>query len=157
MRTQALPEKDSLFTGGGEMGERMRAFDWSQTALGAVGSWSPALRMMVRLLLVNRFQLILWWGPEFCQLYNDAYRPVLGTKHPQALGQPARDCWPEIWHIIGPLIERPFHGGEATWMEDILLEVNRFGFTEETHHTIAYSPVPCLTDKTTLGCSRSSA
>ncbi len=120
----------------------MRSIDWSQTALGPIDAWSPTLQMMVRLLLANRFQLILWWGPEFCQLYNTAYQPVLGVKHPQAMGQPGRECWPEIWHIIGPLIERPFCGGEATWMEDILLEVNRFGFTEETHFTIAYSPVP---------------
>src|SRR5262249_31034833 len=79
---------------------------------------------------------------KFCQLYNDAYRPVLSVKHPRAMGQSGSECWPEIWHLIGPLIERPFHGGAATWMEDILLEINRSGFIEETHFTIAYSPVP---------------
>ena len=88
------------------------------------------------------FPLLLWWGPEFCQLYNDAYRPVLGAKHPKSMGQPARECWPEIWHIIGPLIETPFNGGPATWMEDLPLEPNRYGFVEETHFTVAYSPVP---------------
>src|SRR5262245_34504905 len=142
MNTQTAHAEHAPFAGGGEMGVLMRALDWAQTAIGPVASWSPALQMIVRLLLANRFQLILWWGPEFCQLYNDAYRPILGAKHPQSMGQPARECWPEIWHIIGPLIEKPFHGGEATWMEDILLEINRFGFTEETHYTIAYSPVP---------------
>src|SRR6185437_8313063 len=81
-------------------------------------------------------------GPEFCQLYNDAYRPVLGTKHPKSLGQPAGECWAEIWHIIGPLVETPFNGGPATWMEDIFLEPNRHGFVEETHFSVAYSPVP---------------
>ena len=126
------------------MGVLMRTIDWSQTAIGAVESWSPALQMMVRLLLANRFQLILWWGPEFCQLYNDAYLPVLGAKHPQAMGQPGRECWPEIWHIIGPLIERPFHSGPATWMEDILLEINRSGFIEETHFTRYGSDAPKL-------------
>src|SRR6185312_13716079 len=103
---------------------------------------SPALRMMARFLLANRFPLLLWWGPQFCQLYNDAYRPILGKKHPQFVGRPVSECWSEIWHILEPLIRTPFEGGPATWMEDILLELNRYGFTEETHFTIAYSPVP---------------
>jgi hypothetical protein len=40
------------------------------------------LKMMVSLLRANRFPLLLWWGPQYAQLYNDSYRPVLGTKHP---------------------------------------------------------------------------
>jgi signal transduction histidine kinase len=128
--------------GGGEMGERIRSKDWSQTPFGPVETWSPALRMMVPFILANRFPMLLWWGPEFRQFYNDAYRPVLGTKHPHYLGRPVSECWSEIWHILQPLIETPFRGGPATWMEDILLEINRYGLMEETHFTIAYSPVP---------------
>lgn len=124
------------------MGALMRRTDWGATGLGPVDTWSPALRMMVKILLANRFPMLLWWGPDFCQLYNDAYRPILGTKHPQFLGQPVRECWNEIWHILEPLIRTPFEGGPATWMEDILLEIKRYGFMEETHFTIAYSPVP---------------
>jgi PAS domain S-box-containing protein len=125
------------------MGERIRAFDWSKTVLGPADTWSPALRTTLRILLVNRFPHILWWGPQYIQFYNDPYRPIPGTKHPhQALGRPASECWFEIWHVIGPLIDRPFNGGPATWDEDIFLEVNRHGFVEETHFTIAYSPVP---------------
>jgi len=109
--------------GGGEMGAHMRALDWEQMPLGPLESWSPTLKMMTRFLLVNRFPLLLWWGPQFCQLYNDAYRQILGTKHPQFLGRPTKECWAEIWHILRPLIETPFNGGPATWMEDIQLEV----------------------------------
>ena len=137
-----LSSAPAFLAGGGKMGALMRSLDWSKTAIGAVETWSPTLQMMVRLLLANRFQLILWWGPQFCQLYNDPYWPALGAKHPRAMGQPASECWAEIWHIIGPLIEKPFRGGAATWMEDIALAINRSGFTEETHWTIAYSPVP---------------
>jgi PAS domain S-box-containing protein len=97
--------------------------------------------MMVRLMLWNRLQIFLWWGPHFVQMYNDASWPALGTKHPRSMGQAASECWAEIWHIIGPLIEAPFGGGQATWMEDIFLEMNRKGFMEETHWTIAYSSV----------------
>ena len=128
--------------GGGVIGALMRSKDWSKTPIGPVESWSPTLRMLVKLLLVNRFQLFLWWGPKFCQIYNDAAHPALGEKHPNSLGQPASECWSEIWHIIGPLIETPYRGGDPSWMDDLLLEMNRYGFTEETHFTIAYSPVP---------------
>ncbi|MGH7649908.1 MAG: ATP-binding protein, partial [Gemmatimonadaceae bacterium] len=144
----ALPD---LFADGGEMGAVMRAVDWSKTPIGPVESWPDSLRMMVRLLLVNRFPMLLWWGPQYVQLYNEAYRPVLGSKHPRSMGQPASECWPEIWHIIGPLIDTPFNGGPSTWMEDIELEIHRNGFQEETHYTIAYSPVPDVSAPNGIG------
>jgi signal transduction histidine kinase/CheY-like chemotaxis protein len=142
--TTLMPEAraESVFLGDGEMAQRMRAMDWSRTPLGPVESWSQSLRMMVGLLLANRFPLLLWWGPRFCQLYNDPYRPVLGAKHPASLGQPGSECWPEIWDVIGPLVETPFSGGPATWSDDLFLEIRRHGFVEETHFTVAYSPVP---------------
>jgi hypothetical protein len=124
------------------MGELIRKTDWARTPLGPVTSWSPALRMIVKFLLANRFPQLLWWGTEFCSIYNDAYIPILGTKHRWALGRPVREVWNEIWHVLKPLGETPFSGGPATWMEDIPLEFNRRGFFEETHFTIAYSPVP---------------
>jgi signal transduction histidine kinase/DNA-binding response OmpR family regulator len=124
------------------MGALIRATDWSATPIGPMESWSPSLRMMVRFLLANRFPLLLWWGPDYISIYNDPYRPVLGAKHPWALGKPVRECWNEIWHVLQPLIDTPFKGGPATWNDDIELEINRHGFLEETHFTIAYSPVP---------------
>jgi PAS domain S-box-containing protein len=127
--------------GGGDMGALMRSIDWSGTALGPVQGWSQTQRMMVRLILSNRLPMFLWLGPEFIQIYNDACRPVLGDKHPRSMGQPAAECWAEIWHIIGPMIETPFNGGAATCAEDILLHISRKGFTEETHWTTTCSPV----------------
>ena len=143
--------ENDVLSGGGEMGALMRTIDWAGSALGPVESWSPTLRTMVSFLLANRFPLLLWWGPDYIQLYNDAYRPILGAKHPRALGQPVRDCWWEIYDVIGPLIDTPFNGGPATWMEDIVLEVKRHGFVEETHFTIAYSPVPDATAERGIG------
>ncbi|MGB8627817.1 MAG: response regulator [Xanthobacteraceae bacterium] len=133
------------------MSELIYAFDWSKTGIGPVEAWSPALRMMVRFLLANRFPLLLWWGPDYVSIYNDAYRPILGTKHPWSLGQPLSECWKEIWHILRPLVDTPFHGGASTWNDDILLEINRHGFVEETHFTIAYSPVPDESTPTGIG------
>jgi signal transduction histidine kinase len=134
--------KRDWLAGGGEMGALIRSIDWSRTPLGPTELWPQALRTTVGLLLANRFPMLLWWGPDYVQIYNDAYRPIPGAKHPRSMGQPARECWTEIWHIIGPLIDTPYHGGPATWDDDILLVIDRHGFMEETHFTIAYSPVP---------------
>jgi hypothetical protein len=98
--------------------------------------------MQVSFLLANRFPMLLWWGPTFCSIYNDAYAPILGAKHPWALGRPVSECWSEIWDVLEPLIETPFRGGPPTWIEDFALELRRHGFLEEGHFTVAYSPVP---------------
>ena len=134
----ALP----FLQGGGEMGALMRAKDWAKTPLGPMESWSTSLRTMTSILLANRFPMLLWWGPDSISIYNDAYIPVLGVKHPGALGLPVRECWSEIYDVLRPLILKPLNGGPPTWSEDLLLEVRRHGFLEETHWTIAYSPVP---------------
>jgi PAS domain S-box-containing protein len=124
------------------MGALMRAIDWSTTPLGPIESWSEALRAIVSMMLANRFPMLLWWGPDYVQLYNDAYVPIPGAKHPRSMGQTGAECWPEIWDVLKPLVDTPFNGGAASWMEDILLVIDRHGFLEETHFTIAYSPVP---------------
>ena len=132
-----------FLTGGGEMGERTRNFDWTKTSLGSPDHWPRSLRSTVATILASRFPMFLWWGPEMIQFYNDAYRPSLGDdgKHPNALGQKGKDCWPEIWDIIYPLISQVLNTGEATWSEDQLVPIYRNGAIEDVYWTFGYSPV----------------
>jgi signal transduction histidine kinase len=151
---QAPPSQaaEDIFAGGGEMGAFMRAFDWSSTPLGPPETWCATLQTMTKMLLANSFPMLLWWGPDFVQLYNDAYVPVLGNKHPHAaLGRPFRECWSEVYHVLGPLAEAPYRGGPSTWMDDIPLELYRFGYPEEAHFTISYSAVPDATAPRGIG------
>ena len=127
--------------GGGEMGARMRAVDWGRTAWGPIERWSQSLRASVSICLSSRFPMIIWWGPELRVLYNDAYIPMLGQKHPAALGKTGFEAWGEIWEFIGPQLEDVMARGEASWSEDQLLLMRRFGFTEETYFTWSYSPL----------------
>jgi signal transduction histidine kinase/DNA-binding response OmpR family regulator len=145
--TEAVP----FLAGGGEMAERIRRFDWSRTPLGPFDAWSAALRTTVGLITANRFPQLLWWGPSYVSIYNDAYVPVLGLKHPDALGLPVSECWSEIWHILKPLIDTPFNGGPSTWIEDFELHIQRSGVNEETHFTVAYSPVPDASTPSGIG------
>jgi signal transduction histidine kinase len=146
-----MPGDTTFLEGGGETGALIRSIDWAATPLGPVATWSRSLRTVVGLLLRNRFPLLLWWGPQFIQIYNDAYRPIAGTKHPRSFAQPAAECWPEIWHVIGPMIEAPFRGEPATWSDDLAVLVNRKGFLEETHFKVAYSPVPDESTRSGIG------
>src|SRR5688572_2460828 len=91
-----------LFAGGGELGRRMRELDWSQTPLGPVLTWPLSLKTCVRIILTSRQPMFVWWGPELINLYNDAYKSIVGGKHPGALGQPASLVWSEIWDQVGP-------------------------------------------------------
>ncbi|MCL4295508.1 MAG: GAF domain-containing protein [Anaerolineae bacterium] len=133
---------EQVLAGGGEMGALMRTVDWSKTLLGPVEQWPQSLRTAVSICLSSRFPILIWWGPDMVMLYNDAYRPMLGAnKHPGALGQRGRECWPEIWHIIGPMLEGVLSHGEATWSNDQMLPLERYGYTEETYFTFSYSPI----------------
>jgi hypothetical protein len=115
--------------------------DWAAGPLGPVDGWSPALLGAVDLLLHTRSAVTLFWGPEFVLLYNPAYVPMIGDKHPAALGAPAREVFAEIWDEIGPMLETVRAGGNATWTEDMKLLMERHGYSEETYFTFSYSAV----------------
>ena len=106
--------------------ELVRGFPWEQTSLGPRETWPAALRFAVELCLTSRMPIMLWWGPEAIQIYNEAYIPILGQRHPSGLGQAGAECWPEVWPIIGVMMEHILETGEAFWAEDMpfLLERN---------------------------------
>jgi PAS domain S-box-containing protein len=131
-----------FLAGGGEMGALTRSFDWSKTRLGKPESWPQSLRTAVRILLNTNHPMFIWWGAELIQFYNDAYRQTMGPeRHPSALGQSGRECWAEIWPIIGPQIEQVMSGGGATWHENQLIPVTRNGRLEQVYWTYGYSPI----------------
>ena len=142
---------DKTFDGGGEMGSLMRSFDWSKTALGPVSGWSQALKTFVGGLLRCPSPMYLAWGHGLVQLYNDAHRPMQGTKHPASLGQMAKDCWPEVWHIVAPTFDRALAGQPTMWGDDQPLLLDRKGFLEETHFKTAYSSIPDETTASGIG------
>ena len=137
---ERAPEPQFL-QGGGEMGRRMRAFDWTGTSLGAAESWPQSLKTVVRILLSSRYAMWMAWGPDLIFFCNDAYKPTLGVKEAWALGAPSTQVWSEIWPDIGPRIDHVLTTGVATWDEGLLLFLERSGFPEETYHTFSYSPL----------------
>jgi PAS domain S-box-containing protein len=123
------------------MSRLIRERDWAQTPLGPIKDWPQSLKTSVSICLASRFPIVLYWGPDCVVLYNDAYRTILGSKHPWALGQRCQDCWAEIWDTIGPMLAGVVQSGEATWSNDLLLVLNRYGYAEECYFSFSFSPV----------------
>jgi len=121
------------------MGAAIRAFNWAQTPLGPLSEWPPVLSIAVGMMVNSRFPKCIVWGPEYTTLYNDAFRPILGDK-PEALGRSFRDIWAEAWDTIGPIAEQAY-SGEATFIEDFPLVIDRFGHPEQAYFTFCYSPI----------------
>ncbi|KAB8330328.1 response regulator [Scytonema tolypothrichoides VB-61278] len=132
---------EDIFIGDSEMARLMRTHDWSATPLGPINDWSGSLRTAVNICLNSRFPMVIWWGKELVMLYNDAWRPILGSKHPRALGRPGQEFWQENWDIIGAQLNGVLATGKATWADDLLLPTNRHGYLEEAYYTYSYSPI----------------
>ncbi len=130
-----------LFAGPGEVRALCRAFDWSATPLGPVERWPQSLCTVAALILACPVGMILLWGPELVQLYNDAYVKVMGVKHPAGLGQRNRECWPEAQAFSVPLYEGVLARGESYTFTDQRLVLERNGVPEETFFTLSYSGV----------------
>ncbi len=123
------------------MAALIRQRDWSRTKLGPIEEWPQSLRTSISICLASRFPIVLYWGEEYTVLYNDAYSAILGSKHPWALGTGCSECWAEIWDTIGPMLDGVVTKGEATWSDDLLLELERFGYPEECYFSFSFSPV----------------
>ena len=131
-----------FLSGAGEMGALIRDYRWEDTPLGPIDSWPASLKTSVSLILNSRHPMWIGWGPEMTFLYNDAYLHVLGAaKHGRSLGRPASEVWSEIWDVCGPLANKVFDNGEATFMDDVRLFMDRGDFLEETFYSFSYSPI----------------
>ncbi|RYZ72669.1 MAG: diguanylate cyclase, partial [Proteobacteria bacterium] len=130
----------SWLAGGGEMGELIRAFDWSKTPLGQIAGWPQSLKTSVSLCLSSTFPILLAWGPDDIQIYNDAYRPICGPKHPEALGMAFKVCWATALPVVGGAFDRA-HAGEGAYIKDQQMMLDRFGYLEEAFMTFSFSPI----------------
>ncbi|HTF20860.1 MAG TPA: ATP-binding protein, partial [Chryseolinea sp.] len=128
--------------GGGEMGQRIRDYDWARSSLGPVEKWPQSLRTCVRIMLTSRQPIWIGWGKDLIKLYNDPYKDIVRGKHPWALGSPASLVWKDIWREIEPMLDQVMEKDEGTYVESQLLIMERNGYPEETYYTFSYTPIP---------------
>ncbi|WP_435121065.1 SpoIIE family protein phosphatase [Micromonospora tulbaghiae] len=131
----------AAFAAGGEMGERLRGFDWSTTVLGSPDRWPAAFSHALSTMLSSRAQMVVFWGEDHLAFYNDAYRPTIGDKHPAVIGQPARRHWAETWDVLGPLLDGVRRTGVPYRGENHPFVLNRHGFLEDVYFDVSYDPI----------------
>jgi signal transduction histidine kinase len=125
----------------GEMHQRISSLDWSATPVGAVQMWPQSLRATIKTLLASRYPMILLWGPDLIQIYNEAYIGLIGDKHPGALGRSIRETQAESWEVIGPMIADVMSTGVPNWVPAQRLPLERAGYREESYFSLSYSAV----------------
>ncbi|MFD1143402.1 ATP-binding protein [Larkinella insperata] len=122
------------------MGQLIRSMDWSKTPLGPTSTWPQSLRTSVSLCLSSTFPILIAWGPETIQIYNDSYRPICGEKHPESMGQNFRICWETALPVVGDAFTRGQHG-EGTYIKDQRMFLDRHGYLEEAFMTFSFAPI----------------
>jgi signal transduction histidine kinase/FixJ family two-component response regulator/anti-sigma regulatory factor (Ser/Thr protein kinase) len=136
------PDLAAAVESGGEMGRLFAEFDWANHPLGTPAQWPAEMRTTVATTLASRFPINLWLSPDdLFTMYNEAYIPILGNRHPAALGMRGEGVWWDIWDSIGPLIESVFTSGKAVWVDDLLLPVITGGRRQERYFTFSYGPL----------------
>ncbi len=141
---QAVPVKFERATAaGGETGALVRSYDWARTSLGPVSTWPRPLFEAVSTALTTNFPMVINWGPELIQIYNDAAIPVFGRRHPEAMGQSARTNLPEFWAYtrVEDIQKEIYASAMPFRAEDERLYVLRKGFLEESYFTFSLSPI----------------
>ncbi|HKU62888.1 MAG TPA: response regulator [Gemmatimonadales bacterium] len=131
---------ETLLSGDGEVMRLLRDIDWSRTSLGPISSWPVSLRTTLRLVLDSRMPMSVLWGPDLIQLYNDAYRLLMGPKHPAGLGQPSRLAFAEVWHLNQPIYQRVL-AGESVTLTDALYPITRRDKSEDAWLDVCFTPV----------------
>jgi PAS domain S-box-containing protein len=131
---------EQFLSGGGEMGKLIRSMDWSKTALGPIESWPQSLRTSVSLCLSSTFPILIAWGPETIQIYNDSYRPICGEMHPRSMGMNFRICWESALEVVGDKFTRG-QQGEGTYIHDQQMFLERYGYLEEAFMTFSFAPI----------------
>jgi signal transduction histidine kinase/serine phosphatase RsbU (regulator of sigma subunit)/DNA-binding response OmpR family regulator len=139
-RAEGEPQLTADLFVGGDAGRLMSRLDWSRTPIGPVETWPQSLRAAVRIVLSSRYPMLLLWGPQFTQLYNDAYSELIGNQHPSAMGADVRVTLEAGWDVLGPLIHDAMTTGEASWVPALQLLLERAGYREEAYFSVSHAP-----------------
>jgi PAS domain S-box-containing protein len=119
----------------------LASFDWTATALGDSQAWPQLLKTSISICLGSKFPAMILWGAQMIQIYNDAYKELIGLKHPHAYGAKAKDVWRDLWPEIGPMLNSVLKDGESFLLENRPFLLNRKGYDEQRYFTFSYSPI----------------
>lgn len=125
---------------GGMAGELIRSMDFKNSLLGPSDAWPSNLKTLSNLCLASKLPMAIGWGPHCAQIYNDAYMPFYGEKHPASMGQDFRRCWATDREIVGDTFSKAL-AGQPQQIENKRMFIDRSGYLEETFFTGFFSPI----------------
>ena len=114
--------------------------DWQRNPLGDVADWPQSLRTCVQLLMNSPMPMLLLWGQQLTQIYNDSFAVLAGDKHPNAFGQPVHQSWPEYREFTQPIIDAVLAGESRTHVDQYFLIPDR-QHANEMWLDLTFSPV----------------
>ncbi|GAC1427487.1 MAG: PAS domain-containing protein [Acidobacteriaceae bacterium] len=136
-----VPVTANRIIGRSAMADAVRQYDWASTPLGPIEGWSKELVTVVNLTLASSAPARTMWGPEFILIYNDAYKPFPGPRHPEALGKPARTVYRESWPVVGPMLEKAFATGETFVFDKLLVPLPTDSGIQEFYLNYSFNPI----------------
>ena len=125
---------------GSEAAALIARLDWAKNPLGEANDWPQSLRTAVDIVVHSPMPMQLLWGRELIQLYNDAFALLAGNKHPDAMGQPAHQTWPELHSFTAPIYDAVFSGQVRSFSEQRFV-LQRNQRDTEIWLDLTYSPI----------------
>ena len=144
-----MPERDSpvdeqaddVFRWAGRLRDEYMGVEWAATPLGPILGWPQSLRTALSICLANALPSVIAWGPDLTLLYNEAFVPILGDKHPDALGASHPQVFWETSDTTGPAIAEVIATGVGTVYPDVLLPLRRHGIMQDCYFNYGRSPL----------------
>lgn len=123
-----------------DMKKRIEQFDWGRTPIGPIEQWPTCLKCAVDLVTASPVPMVLLWGPQGIMIYNDGYAAFAGSRHPELLGMPVAEAWPEAADFNRRVLASAL-AGESLSFRDKHFSLNRRGTPEDVWTNLDYSPV----------------
>lgn len=137
-----ISQFEDILARGGEIGKLLSAIDWNVTSLGSISTWPQSLRTALNISLTSPLPMIVFWGENLIQLYNDAYCLLWRILDPKlSLGQPASELEGELWNCINPCLQTVFTTGETAKILNQPLQIERDGDVKTCYFSFTSSPI----------------
>jgi PAS domain S-box-containing protein len=141
-RGHDMVEEKAKSGGSGRIGEMLRRFDWSATAIGLPGSWPEAFSISLKIVLNAKQPMLIWWGNELTQFYNDDFLNIAGPfLKKSGFGASGRESWLNISSVLAADIEHVLSGKGGISRERHLMQAVIENHSKHRYWTYSLSPI----------------
>jgi PAS domain S-box-containing protein len=136
-RTVSIP---LFLSGGGNMGEYIRNYDWCASSIGSPHQWPQPLKTAISIMLNANVAMYIAWGKRHIQFYNDSFQALLGAANKPQIGGSSTDSFPDVWNMLSSSLDEVL-AGRAVHLTDVPVRINRSGYSSERFFNFSISPI----------------